>query len=179
MTGGWVYTVTDNPNTVLPGSNTTSFILRLADRTGDTNLANADGVSAFQPQQDITHMTDRQKNVLGTELEECGTDPITGFFRDGCCSTGRQDAGRHTVCAVVTEEFLQFSKSQGNDLMTPRPEFGFPGLKAGDKWCLCAMRWEEAHRAGCAPRVRLTATNEKTLEFATLEHLKAHQIDLN
>ena len=124
-------------------------------------------------------MLEKQKNVLGTDLEICGTDPITGFFRDGCCNTGAGDVGTHTVCAIVDDNFLEFSKSMGNDLGTPRPEYGFQGLKNGDKWCLCAMRWNEARGAGCAPRVKLTCTNIKTLEFVSLEHLKEHQIDLN
>eukprot|EP01013_Petalomonas_cantuscygni_P023197 TRINITY_DN44581_c0_g1_i3.p3 TRINITY_DN44581_c0_g1~~TRINITY_DN44581_c0_g1_i3.p3 ORF type:complete len:109 (-),score=8.14 TRINITY_DN44581_c0_g1_i3:100-426(-) len=98
-------------------------------------------------------------NVLGEKLETCGKDPITGFYRDGCCNVGPDDFGLHAVCAVVTDEFLEFSKAQGNDLSTPRPEFGFEGLKAGDSWCLCAGRWQEAFEAGCAPRVRLRATH--------------------
>lgn len=120
-----------------------------------------------------------QKNVLGTNLEVCGTDPITGYFRDGCCNTGDGDVGTHTVCAIVDDRFLEFSMSKGNDLVTPRPEYGFEGLKTGDCWCLCALRWEEARRAGCAPRVKITSTNIKTLEFVRLQDLKDHQIDLN
>ncbi len=106
-------------------------------------------------------------------------NPLTGFYRDGCCNTGPGDIGTHTVCSIMTDEFLEYSQSKGNDLITPRPEFDFPGLKAGDAWCLCAMRWEEARQAGCAPRVKLTSTNIKTLEMVEFEHLKAHQIDLN
>ena len=124
-------------------------------------------------------MLEKQKNVLGTDLEICGMDPITGFFRDGCCNTGTGDVGTHTVCAIVDDKFLEFSKSRGNDLSTPRPEYGFQGLKNGDRWCLCAIRWNEARGAGCAPRVKLICTNIKTLEFVSLEHLKEHQIDLN
>ena len=124
-------------------------------------------------------MSDIQKNVLGLELEVCGTDPVTGFYRDGCCNTGAGDVGTHTVCAIVDDKFLEFSRNQGNDLITPRPEYRFKGLKNGDRWCLCAMRWEEARQAGCAPKVKLTSTNIKTLEFVTLENLKEHQIDLN
>lgn len=124
-------------------------------------------------------MSDIQKNVLGLELEVCGTDPVTGFYRDGCCNTGAGDVGTHTVCAIVDDKFLEFSRNQGNDLITPRPEYQFKGLKNGDRWCLCAMRWEEARQAGCAPKVKLTSTNIKTLEFVTLENLKEHQIDLN
>ena len=121
----------------------------------------------------------KQLNVLGTDLEVCGTDPMTGFYRDGCCNSGNDDVGTHTVCIIVTDEFLEFSKSRGNDLSTPVPQYGFDGLKAGDAWCLCALRWEEAREAGFAPRVKLTATNQKTLEFVSLDDLKDHQIDLN
>lgn len=124
-------------------------------------------------------MSDIQKNVLGTDLEICGTDPVTGYFRDGCCHTGAGDVGTHTVCAIVDDRFLAYSKSRGNDLISPRPEFRFQGLKAGDRWCLCAMRWEEARQAGFAPRVKLTATHIKTLDYVTLAVLKAYQIDLN
>ena len=122
---------------------------------------------------------EQQKNVLDSELQDCGIDPMTGFYRDGCCNTGPGDVGTHTVCAIMTDEFLEYSKSKGNDLTTPRSEFDFPGLKAGDAWCLCALRWEEARQAGCAPRVKLTSTNIKTLEMVAFEDLKAHQIDLN
>ena len=122
---------------------------------------------------------EKQKNVLDEELQDCGIDPMTGFYRDGCCNTGTGDVGTHTVCAIMTDDFLEYSKSKGNDLITPRPEFDFPGLKPGDAWCLCALRWEEARQAGCAPRVKLTSTNIKTLEMVEFEDLKAHQIDLN
>ena len=122
---------------------------------------------------------EKQKNVLDSELQDCGIDPMTGFYRDGCCNTGAGDVGTHTVCAIMTDEFLEYSKSKGNDLITPRPEFDFPGLKPGDAWCLCALRWEEARQAGCAPRVKLTSTNIKTLEMVEFDDLKAHQIDLN
>ena len=122
---------------------------------------------------------EQQKNVLDSELQDCGIDPITGFYRDGCCNTGLGDVGTHTVCTIMTHEFLEYSKSKGNDLITPRPEFDFPGLKAGDAWCLCALRWEEARQAGCAPRVKLTSTNIKTLEMVEFDDLKAYQIDLN
>ena len=122
---------------------------------------------------------EKQTNVLESELQECGIDPMTGFYRDGCCNTGPGDVGTHTVCSIMTDEFLEYSRNKGNDLTTPRPEFGFPGLKAGDAWCLCALRWEEARQAGFAPRVKLTSTNIKTLEMAEFEHLKAYQIDLN
>jgi uncharacterized protein (DUF2237 family) len=114
------------------------------------------------------------QNVLGTPLQLCSTDPMTGWFRDGCCNTNAQDQGLHTVCAIVTAEFLAFSQAQGNDLSTPRPEYGFPGLEPGDRWCLCAARWEEARRAGFAPDVILEATHAKTLEITALGHLQAH-----
>lgn len=112
-------------------------------------------------------------NVLGTELATCSTDPTTGFYRDGCCNTGPRDRGNHTVCAVMTEEFLAFTKKQGNDLSTPRPEFDFPGLEPGDSWCLCAARWQEAYEAGVAPPVNLEATHENALRSVDLADLKA------
>ena len=119
-------------------------------------------------------MEEKQKNVLGFELATCGTNPITGFFRDGCCNTSGSDVGTHTVCAIVNNEFLEFSKRKGNDLTTPRPEFNFPGLKEGDRWCLCAMRWQEAFEAGVAPRVFLESCHQKALEFVNLEDLEQH-----
>ncbi|NVK50825.1 MAG: DUF2237 domain-containing protein [Cyclobacteriaceae bacterium] len=109
------------------------------------------------------------KNVFGEPLIPCSLDPLTGFFRDGCCSTGQTDYGTHTVCAIVTKEFLEFSRKQGNDLITPRPEYLFPGLKPGDKWCLCVLRWKEAYEAGVAPQVVLEATHERSLDFVSLE----------
>ncbi|HEY6430768.1 MAG TPA: DUF2237 domain-containing protein [Acetobacteraceae bacterium] len=118
------------------------------------------------------------RNVLGGVLEACSVDPVTGFFRNGCCETGPEDLGSHTVCAVMTAEFLAFSKESGNDLSTPRPEFGFPGLKPGDRWCLCAPRWQEALDAGAAPRVVLRATEQGALNFCSLEDIKRHAIDL-
>ena len=111
-------------------------------------------------------------NVLGTPLASCSTDPMTGWFRDGCCETGVQDRGRHIVCAVMTDEFLAFSHAQGNDLITPMPQYRFPGLKAGDRWCLCLERWREAHRAGAAPKVVLEATHQIALERVTLSTLQ-------
>ena len=117
------------------------------------------------------------KNVLGTELEDCSFDPLTGYYRDGCCNTGTGDLGVHTVCAVVTDEFLEFSKSVGNDLSTPHPEFGFNGLKDGDSWCLCAPRRQEAFEAGAAPKVRLAATHIATLEWATLSDLQQYAVE--
>lgn len=113
-------------------------------------------------------------NVLGTDLQPCSMDPVTGFYRDGCCNTGGDDMGVHTVCAVVTDEFLAYSKAAGNDLSTPMPQFGFAGLSEGDQWCLCAPRWQEAFEAGKAPRVVLEATHLQTLEWCTLSDLQAH-----
>jgi uncharacterized protein len=111
------------------------------------------------------------KNVFGEELLPCSKKPLTGFYRDGCCNTGDEDHGVHTMCVVVTKEFLEFSKNTGNDLSTPRPEWNFFGLKPGDKWCLCASRWVEAWKAGLAPLVVLEATHEKSLEFFPLKQL--------
>lgn len=119
----------------------------------------------------------RACNVLGSELKTCSTEPLTGWYRDGCCNTGPGDVGLHTVCACVTREFLEFSRRMGNDLITPRPEFDFPGLKPGDKWCLCVTRWIEAYQAGCAPLVDLEATHISALEFVDLEVLKAYALD--
>mgnify|MGYP006282729113 FL=1 len=121
----------------------------------------------------------RPKNVLGETLADCNHDPVTGFYRTGCCETGPEDRGVHTVCAEMTEDFLSFTASRGNDLSTPRPEFGFPGLKPGDGWCLCAARWLEAYEAGAAPKVRLAATHAATLDIVPLEALKAHASDLS
>jgi uncharacterized protein (DUF2237 family) len=114
------------------------------------------------------------KNVLGGELEPCGMEPMTGFLRDGCCNVVSEDLGVHSVCAVMDEVFLAFSKRQGNDLSTPRPELGFPGLVPGDRWCVCVSRWKEALEAGCAPRVVLRSTHIYTLEWVGLEDLMAH-----
>ena len=113
------------------------------------------------------------RNVLGTELVPCSTDPLTGFYRDGCCNTGAQDLGLHVVCARLTREFLEFSLRRGNDLVTARPEFGFPGLKPGDRWCLCARRWKEAFEAGAGPPVVLESTHEAALKVLTLDQLKS------
>jgi uncharacterized protein len=120
----------------------------------------------------------KARNVLGGPLAECGSKPLTGFYRDGCCNTGRDDHGVHTVCSLMTEAFLEFSQARGNDLSTPMPDFGFPGLKAGDRWCLCAARWREALKAGCPPQVVLNATHERTLDYVSLEDLKKYAIDL-
>ena len=116
------------------------------------------------------------KNVLGTDLELCCTSPVTGFYRDGVCNTGAGDVGVHVICAQMTEEFLEFSVSRGNDLVTPVPEFAFPGLRPGDRWCLCAARWKEALEAGVAPPVLLESTHISAIEFVNLEDLQAHAI---
>jgi uncharacterized protein (DUF2237 family) len=118
------------------------------------------------------------RNVLGEPLEPCGTDPMTGFFRDGCCTTGPQDLGSHTVCAVVTEEFLQHQQRQGNDLLTARPDLAFPGLRPGDRWCVVAMRWLQAYQAGVAAGVVLAATNVRALEVVPLEALRQNAVDV-
>ena len=111
-------------------------------------------------------------NVLGSALVPCSYDPLTGFYRDGCCKTDEHDAGSHVICAKVTQEFLDFSVSAGNDLSTPRPQYRFVGLKAGDRWCLCARRWQEAFQAGLAPPVVLESTHERALDFVTLAQLQ-------
>ena len=116
------------------------------------------------------------KNVLGTDLQTCSASPLTGFYRDGCCNTGADDVGLHMVCAEMTAEFLEFSKIRGNDLSTPMPMFNFPGLKPGDKWCLCVLRWQEALEAGVAPRVDLAATHIAALEFVSREHLEKYAL---
>ena len=123
-------------------------------------------------------MVTEATNVVGGKLEACCTSPMTGYYRDGKCNTGGGDFGAHTVCAQLTEEFLQFTKSNGNDLSTPVPEFNFPGLKPGDCWCLCASRWKEAMDAGVAPPVVLAATHALTLEYVSLDELKQHAADL-
>ena len=119
------------------------------------------------------------KNVLGEKLSVCSVNPMTGFLRNGCCDTGPEDIGSHTVCAVMTEGFLEFSKARGNNLSTPVPEFGFAGLKPGDRWCLCAPRWQEALEAGQAPRVALRASHEEALKHCALADLKRLAIDLD
>jgi uncharacterized protein len=122
-------------------------------------------------------MTD-QRNVLGGELAMCGTDPVTGFYRDGCCTSGPEDVGSHTICAVVTAEFLEHQRSVGNDLSTPHPEFAFPGLTPGDRWCVVAVRWLQAYEAGVAAPVVLEATNESVLDIVPLELLQQHAVDV-
>ena len=116
-------------------------------------------------------------NVLGEELECCCTSPMTGFYRDGYCRTGEMDTGRHVICVQLTREFLEFSMSKGNDLVTPQPDMNFPGLKPGDKWCLCALRWKEALLAGVAPPVYLPGTHVKALDYVTLQQLKQHAVE--
>lgn len=122
---------------------------------------------------------DEPLNVFGERIALCSEDPVTGFYRDGCCNTGAEDAGSHTVCIEMTREFLEFSRFRGNDLSTPRPEFGFAGLKAGDRWCLCAARWMEAYAHDMAPRVVLRATHLGALDVAPLKLLRRFAIDLN
>lgn len=119
-----------------------------------------------------------ERNVLGGPLEPCGTDPVTGFFRDGCCSTGPEDVGSHTVCAVMTEEFLEHQRSTGNDLVTPLPAYQFPGLRAGDRWCVVAVRWLHSYRAGVAAPVVLASTHERALDVVPLEALRDHAVDV-
>ena len=119
----------------------------------------------------------QQINVLGTELLECSFDPLTGYYRTGCCENRGDDPGMHVVCVVCTDEFLEFSRSVGNDLSTPMPQYGFAGLRAGDQWCLCASRWQEAFDAGRAPRVRLLSTHVSALEYCNLADLTAHALD--
>lgn len=122
-------------------------------------------------------MRDPSLNVLGSALESCSTAPVTGFFRDGCCNTGPMDQGLHTVCALMTAEFLAYSKYLGNDLSTPRPEYGFAGLKPGDQWCLCAGRFLQAHEEGVAPQIRLKATHQRTLDVVARDVLERYAID--
>lgn len=119
-----------------------------------------------------------ERNVLGDPLEPCGTDPVTGFYRDGSCTSGPDDLGRHTVCAVVSADFLALQRDLGNDLITPRPEYGFPGLKPGDRWCVVAARWMQAYQAGAASGVVLAATNERALEIVPLEALRQYAVDV-
>jgi uncharacterized protein len=119
-----------------------------------------------------------QRNVLGGPLEPCGNDPVTGFWRDGCCTSGPEDPGSHTVCAVVSADFLALQRRLGNDLSTPRPEYGFPGLRPGDRWCVVAVRWLQAYQAGSAAGVVLAATNERALDVVPLEALRQHAVDV-
>ena len=126
--------------------------------------------------RDTPTVTDR--NVLGGELEACGTDPLTGFYRDGCCTTGPEDRGSHTICAVVTAEFLEHQRSIGNDLMTPASQYGFPGLRPGDRWCVTAANWLRAHHDGAAAYVVLASTHERALDIVPLEALEQHAVDV-
>jgi uncharacterized protein len=132
-----------------------------------------------QPASGEARTMDVSRNVFDEVLESCSENPMTGFFRDGCCNTSDQDVGSHTVCIEVTREFLEFSRFRGNDLSTPRPEFGFRGLEPGDRWCLCAERWREAHAAGMAPRVYLRSTHKRALEVVPLQIMKQFAADLN
>jgi len=122
---------------------------------------------------------DESVNVFDEPLETCGSDPVTGFYRDGCCNTSRDDIGSHTICILASQDFLEYSRFRGNDLSTPAPDFGFPGLKPGDSWCLCAARWLEAYQQGMAPRVFLKRTHKKALEIVPMELLREFAIDLN
>ena len=124
-------------------------------------------------------LPESQQNVFGESIALCCSDPVTGFYRDGHCNTGPNDLGTHTVCALMTDEFLTYSASAGNDLTTPRPEFNFPGLVEGNRWCLCALRWEQAHRVGKAPRIYLRATNIVTLRAIPLDVLKPYALDIS
>jgi uncharacterized protein (DUF2237 family) len=126
--------------------------------------------------RDAGRVNDR--NVLGGELEACGTEPLTGFYRDGCCTTGPEDLGSHTICAVVTAEFLEHQRGIGNDLSTPRPEFGFPGLTPGDRWCVTALNWARAYQDGVAAPVVLASTNEAVLRIVPIEALREHGVDV-
>lgn len=130
-------------------------------------------MSRHPPLEPRSAMTQQPLNVLGTPLVPCSYDPLTGYFRDGCCNTNAQDQGSHVVCAKVTQAFLDFSLSQGNDLVTPRPNHRFAGLKAGDRWCLCALRWQQAYEAGVAPKVVLESTHLRALDYVTLEQLQS------
>ena len=123
-------------------------------------------------------MPPSERNVLGGPLQPCGVDPVTGFYRDGHCATGPEDLGSHTVCAVVSTEFLAIQRELGNDLSTPRPEYGFPGLRPGDRWCVVAVRWLQAYQAGAASGVVLAATNERALEIVPIEALRQHAVDV-
>ncbi len=129
--------------------------------------------------RDDSKQSEAERSVLGGPLAPCSMRPLTGFYRDGCCSTGSEDRGSHTVCSQMTEAFLAYSQRVGNDLSTPRPEHGFPGLRPGDRWCVCASRWLDAYRAGMAPPVILAATNEAALRIVPREALLAHAIDVN
>ena len=146
--------------------------LKIPDQRGTISTPRRD-FSGWQEAMPVLTIRSMARNILGGDLEPCCYEPVTGFFRDGYCHTGPGDSGVHTVCAVMTKEFLKYSFEQGNDLSTPRPDMQFPGLKPGDRWCLCASRWTEAFDAGMAPKIRLESTHASTLEFANIEDLKA------
>lgn len=122
---------------------------------------------------------DDSLNVFGEPLQSCSNEPVTGFYRDGCCNTSKDDVGSHTVCCQINQTFLEYSRFRGNDLSTPMPDFGFPGLKPGDRWCLCAARWLEAYHQHMAPRVYLASTHQKALEIVSLDKLKEYAVDVN
>jgi uncharacterized protein (DUF2237 family) len=137
-----------------------------------------DPVRAHQPGAAVLPDPTEERNVLGGPLEPCGTEPLTGFYRDGSCASGPEDPGLHTVCAVVSDDFLALQRRLGNDLSTPRPEFGFPGLRPGDRWCVVAVRWLQAYQAGVAAGVVLAATNARALEVVPIEALRQHAVDV-
>jgi len=136
-------------------------------------------VSNLTKVEKINSMEENALNVLGTPLQSCCTDPMTGFYRDGICNTGPTDSGRHVVCAEMTQEFLDYTKSMGNDLCTPFPQYNFPGLKPGDRWCLCAVRWKEAYDAGKAPPIILESTNAAALRFVDMDELRQKELKMN
>lgn len=140
------------------------------------SYAESCGIASGTPSPGVISMNNERLNVLGSKLQQCGCTPMTGFFRDGFCRTDERDFGSHTVCAIVSEQFLTFTKSQGNDLSSPAPNYGFPGLKPGDKWCLCVRRWKDAYEAGVAPKVVLEATDASALKVVTLEQLMEHSV---
>jgi uncharacterized protein (DUF2237 family) len=136
------------------------------------------GTPVTSPGAPVQPQSPDERNVLGGPLQPCGIDPVTGFYRDGHCSTGPDDLGSHTVCAVVSADFLEMQRALGNDLSTPRPEYGFPGLRPGDRWCVVAVRWLQAYQAGAAAGVVLAATNERALEIVPIEALRQHAVDV-
>jgi hypothetical protein len=142
----------------------------------DRKAEKAEQAEDESEERDTKHVPER--NVLGGPLEPCGTDPLTGYYRDGCCSSGPEDLGRHTICAVMTDEFLDHQRSIGNDLLTPVPEYRFPGLLPGDRWCVTALNWLRAHHDGCAAPVVLASTHERTLQVVPLEALQEHKVDV-
>ena len=142
----------------------------------DRKAEKAEQAEDESEERDTKHVPER--NVLGGPLEPCGTDPLTGYYRDGCCSSGPEDLGRHTICAVMTAEFLEHQRSIGNDLLTPVPEYRFPGLLPGDRWCVTALNWLRAHHDGCAAPVVLASTHERTLQVVPLEALQEHKVDV-